>query len=172
MRIRDELPSDAAAIEAVTLAAFAEAPHSNHAEHLVVRELRRSGALSVSLVAEDDDGAVVGHVAASPVTVSCGAKGWHGLGPVSVVPGRQRAGVGTRLVGQALNELRAAGADGCVVLGEPAFYSRFGFAAQPSLVLPGVPAEYFQALSFDGPPASGTVAYHAAFAAGARETRV
>ncbi len=44
--------------------------------------------------------------------------------------------------------LRERGASGCVVLGEPEYYGRFGFKADPDLVLRGVPPEYFQALSF------------------------
>ena len=66
---------------------------------------------------------------------------------------------------EALARLRALGARGCVVLGEPGYYARFGFRAEPSLILPDVPAEYFQALSFDGGMPSGIVAYDEAFAA-------
>jgi putative acetyltransferase len=64
---------------------------------------------------------------------------------------------------EALKTLRERGASGCVVLGEPAYYGRFGFKAVPSLVLPGVPPQYFQALSFDSPNARGIVTYHEAF---------
>ncbi len=76
--IRNETPNDAAAIEAVTAAAFLEAPHTSHTEQFIVAALRAAGALSVSLVAEAE-GAVVGHVAVSPVTISDGAIGWYGL---------------------------------------------------------------------------------------------
>jgi len=164
MRIRSELPSDAAAIEAVTVAAFTNAAHTDHTEQFIVRELRHAGALSVSLVAEDG-GAIIGHVAVSPVKISNGATGWYGLGPISVAPERQGAGVGTQLMRAVLNELRSSGACGCVVLGEPGYYSRFGFVADPKLVLLGVPPEYFQALSFDGSQPAGTVSYHEAFTA-------
>lgn len=164
MRIRSELPSDAAAIEAVTVAAFKNAAHTDHTEQFIVRELRNAGALSVSLVAEDG-GAVIGHVAVSPVTISSGAAGWYGLGPISVEPQRQDSGVGTQLMQAALSELRSSGASGCVVLGEPGYYSRFGFVACPELILPDVPPEYFQAMSFNGALPAGTVSYHAAFAA-------
>lgn len=164
MRIRSELPSDAAAIEAITIAAFKNAAHSNHTEQFIVRGLRSAGALSVSLVAEDD-GRVIGHVAVSPVTISTGAGGWHGLGPLSVEPERQGRGIGSRLIRAALDNLRASGASGCVVLGEPGYYSRFGFVTNSRLILPGVPPEYFQALSFKNAPPAGTVSYHNAFTA-------
>ena len=163
MKIRKEVPSDAVAIEAVIIAAFENAAHTEHTEQFIVRELRKFDVLSVSLVAEDDS-EVIGHVAVSPVTISDGSTGWFGLGPLSVSPERQGGGVGTRLVERALSELRALGAVGCVVLGRPAYYSRFGFTAEPSLVLPGVRAENFQAVSFNGSLPSGTVAYHRAFA--------
>lgn len=162
--IRKEAPADAAAIEAITAAAFRNAPHSSHTEHFIVRALREAGQLSVSLVA-DDDGIVVGHVAVSPVTISDGTVGWYGLGPVSVAPDRQGRGIGARLVEHALSELRRTGASGCAVLGEPGYYSRFGFIAEPSLTLPGVPPEYFQAVTFAGPLPTGEVSYHESFTA-------
>ena len=163
MEIRSEIPADIAAIEAVTVAAFQHAAHTQHTEQFIAAALRRSGALTVSLVAEEE--VVVGHVAVSPVTVSGGVAGWYGLGPVSVAPACQGRGVGRALVERALAELRALGAAGCVVLGEPGYYARFDFVAEPALVLAGVPAEYFQALAFIGPPPWGTAAYHPAFAA-------
>lgn len=162
--IRNELPTDAAAIEAVTIAAFGSAEHSSGTEQFIVRALRDSGQLTVSLVAEED-GRVVGHVAVSPVTITSGSPGWYGLGPVSVVPEQQGKSIGTMLITRALAELRTSGAAGCVVLGEPGYYSRFGFKADPRLVLPGVPSEYFQAITFDGASPVGQVAYHASFEA-------
>jgi predicted N-acetyltransferase YhbS len=163
-RIRKEVPSDAAAIEAVTVAAFHAATHTSRTEQFIVRALREAGKLAISLVAEDQ-GQIVGHVAVSPVTVSDGASGLYGLGPISVAPGNQGQGVGALLVEHALAELRAMGAAGCVVLGEPRYYSRFGFKTQPTLVLPGVPPEYFQVISFSGSLPSGQVKYHDSFEA-------
>lgn len=162
--IRGETPRDVEAIDAVTIAAFRNAGHTSGTEQFIVRALREAGQLAVSLVAEEDD-AVVGHVAASPVMLSGGDAGWYGLGPVSVAPAFQGRGIGGRLVRQALNGLRTRGAAGCVVLGEPGYCGRFGFAAEASLVLPGVPPEYFQAIAFTGVVPAGTVVYHEAFAA-------
>lgn len=53
-----------------------------------------------------------------------------------------------------------------MVLGEPAYYGRFGFNAEPGLIFPGPPPEYFQALGFGGELPTGEVAYHSAFAIG------
>lgn len=164
IRIREEQPQDIAAIEALTVSAFLNAIHTDHTEQFIVNALRNSGKLSVSLVA-DENGTIVGHVAVSPVTISDGASGWYGLGPISVAPEHQRRGLGARLMKQALAELRGLGASGCVVLGDPNYYARFCFRVEPSLALPGVPPEYFQALAFDGSLPAGVVSYHEAFAA-------
>lgn len=162
--IRQESPADVAAIHAVTEAAFLNAPHADHTEQFVVRALREAGALSISLVATQA-GVVIGHVAVSPVTISGGVSGWYGLGPISVIPDMQGQGIGTLLMRAALSQLQAMRASGCVLLGDPAYYSRFGFKAESSLSLPDVPPEYFQALSFGQPLPSGVVSYHAAFSA-------
>lgn len=164
MNIRAETAADRQAIEAVTISAFLNAAHTSHSEQHIVSALRRAGKLSVSLVAESD-GALIGHVAASPVTISDGTPGWFGLGPILVVPQHQGHGIGSQLVRETLRLLRERGASGCVVLGEPQYYGRFGFRINPDLGLPGVPPEYFQALSFDSSEPRGIVSYDDAFQA-------
>ncbi|WP_307695062.1 GNAT family N-acetyltransferase [Variovorax boronicumulans] len=163
--VRPEQPGDEAAIRQLTVAAFAGAAHADGTEHLIVDALRAAGQLTLSLVAEDG-GEIVGHVAVSPVAVSDGTTGWHGLGPISVAPARQGQGIGRLLMDAALAGLRAAGAQGCVLLGDPAFYGRFGFVVRPGLVLPGVPPEYFQAVSFHSAWPVGEVRYDPAFGVG------
>ena len=162
MQIRPEQPADTDAIRALTTEAFAAAPHSSGTEAAIVDGLRAAGALTLSLVAVQD-GAIVGHVAFSPVTIDGAESGWFGLGPVSVRPDRQRGGIGSGLIREGLRRLRENGAGGSVLLGDPAYYGRFGFAADPALVLEGVPPEYFMRLAFDAEPPAGTVRYHAAF---------
>lgn len=162
IRIRDETSADVSAIEIVTISAFLNAPHSSHTEQFIVNALRNTGQLAVSLVA-DAEGAVVGHAAISPVSISDGAHGWFGLGPISVMPEHQARGVGSRLVREALRIVRERGAAGCVVLGEATYYSRFGFEVDPNLILPGAPPEYFQAVSFGSSRPRGMVSYQAAF---------
>ena len=162
--IRKEAPGDAAGISAVTTAAFLDAAHTDHTEQFIVSALREADRLTVSLVAVDGD-SIIGHLAISPVSVSDRSPGWFGLGPVSVAPAWQGRGIGSALVREAFTELGSLHASGCVVLGEPGFYSRFGFMPVPSLVLPGVPPEYFQAVAFTGHMPSGVVAYHESFSA-------
>ena len=160
--IRPETPADIAAIEALTEAAFLQAEHSSHTEHFIVNALRRAGQLSVSLVAQAD-ARVIGHVAVSPVQVSDGSAGWFGLGPIAVLSAHRQHGLGSALMQAALAALQAQGAAGCVLLGDPQFYARFGFRALPQLWLADVPVEYFQALHWHGPLPAGEVRYHAAF---------
>ena len=162
--IRTETPADVTAVATVTEAAFLLARHSSHTEHVIVNALRQAGQLSASLVALAD-ARVIGHVAVSPVQVSDGSVGWFGLGPLSVLPECQRQGVGGALVRAALAALQARAAAGCVLLGDPQYYGRFGFRALPQLWLADVPPEYFQALRWRGPMPAGEVRYHAAFSA-------
>lgn len=160
--VRPEMAEDVVAIEAVIKLAFLDAPHTNHAEQFILAALRDAGALAISLVAEID-GAIVGSVAVSPVFISDGTKGWFGLGPVAVIPKLHGRGIGSQLIREALNKLRGEGASGCVVLGEPSYYQRFGFKSNAHLILPDIPTEYFMALLFETPMPSGTVSYHQAF---------
>jgi putative acetyltransferase len=66
---------------------------------------------------------------------------------------------------EVLRLLEERGAAGCVLLGNPAYYARFGFKPESSLVLPDVPTEYFQAISFRQPLPCEIVTYHEAFSA-------
>lgn len=162
--IRPECPADVDAIGDVTRQAFLSHPHSSHTEQFIVHALRKANALSVSLVAERA-GRVVGHIAFSPVTVTDGSPRWYGLGPVSVIPELQGQGIGRALIENGLERIRELGAQGCVLLGEPSLYGRFGFANCSGLVLEGVPQEFFLSLPFSSISAKGHVTYNDAFAA-------
>ena len=109
------------------------------------------------------DGVIVGHVAFSPVSISDGTPDWYGLGPISVDPARQGEGIGGALVREGLEQLKVLAAAGCVLLGDPAYYSRFGFEADPKLTLDGVPPEYFMRVAFSPVYGAGSVSYHPGF---------
>ncbi|MEI2301061.1 GNAT family N-acetyltransferase [Ensifer sp. MJa1] len=162
MYIRHERPGDEQAIHDVTAAAFEGHPHSDQSEPLIIARLREAGALSLSLVAEKDE-AIVGHIAFSPVTLTPAETGWFGLGPVAVLPDLQSQGIGRQLIREGVEWLRAEGASGCVVVGDPAYYQKFGFRNESALVFPGCAPQYFMALALSGAMAAGTVAYHPAF---------
>lgn len=162
MIIRRERPEDAAAIGALTAAAFEGHPYSDGSEPKIIERLRRLGQLSLSLVAEEN-GEIVGHVAFSPVSLSGGGEGWYGLGPVAVLPSRQRSGIGSALINEGLTILKGEGAEGFALVGDPNYYRRFGFAALPQLQTTGVPPEFFLVLPLHGEVPSGIVAFHPAF---------
>lgn len=162
MQIRPERPEDIDAIRSLTKAAFRDMPYSSQTEAAIVDALRNAGALAISLVAVKESD-VVGHVAFSPVTIDGAPGGWYGLGPVSVHPSQQRKGIGTALIHEGLDRLRRMDAHGCVVLGEPSYYSRFGFRNDPHLRYADAPPEYFQCLAFTAPAPKGEVAYHPGF---------
>jgi putative acetyltransferase len=161
--IRPERETDIESISDVTRRAFKNHPISHQTEHFIVDALRRAGVLTVSLVAEVD-GVVVGHVAFSPVTISTGAQGWYGVGPLSVVPELQRQGIGKLLMNEGLSLLRDTGAKGCVLVGDPGYYGHFGFRNLPSMIYEGIPQEYFLTLEFiEGGSAAGMVTFHEGF---------
>lgn len=162
MIIRDERPTEIVAIRDLITSAFALVPRSSGRESTIVEMLRANGALSISLVA-DVQGDVVGHVAFSPVTINGLRSGWYGLGPVCVGVHMQRRGIGEALIKAGLQRLEAEGAQGCVVLGNPGYYRRFGFENDPELRLPGAPEAYFQRLCLRGDAPGGIVEYHRAF---------
>jgi putative acetyltransferase len=162
--IRNEIESDVEAISEITKAAFNSLAISNHTEQFIICALRDANALTISLVAEAEK-KVVGHIAFSPVTISDGSPDWYGLGPISVVPELQKQGIGKSLIYEGLSSLKSLGAKGCVLVGDPGYYERFGFRHLPDLFIDGVPQQYFLALPFEESKASGTVVFHEGFSA-------
>ena len=162
MLIRQETASDREAIARLTQAAFAGAAHSSETEHQIIDRLRDAGSLSLSLVLDISD-QIVAHVAFSPVLIEGKDLGWFGLGPVAVDPNRQGEGLGSAVIKQGLAEIAARGAKGCVVLGEPDYYQRFGFLPGAGLRFEGAPAEYFMRLDFSDDRPTGAVTYQPAF---------
>src|SRR6516162_424656 len=88
--IREERPTDAAAIREVNTRAFGQQQEAD-----IVDALRANGAASLSLVAAVDE-RIVGHIMYSPVQI--GRLEGRGLGPMGVLPEYQRRGIGSRLV--------------------------------------------------------------------------
>ena len=165
MIIRPETPRDFDAIREVNIVAFEHHPFSHQTEHLIVEALRAADALELSLVAEID-GEVVGHVAFSAATIGGTSSGWFLLGPVAVLPGHQGKGIGRALVEAGLDALRSRDAGGCVLVGDHAFYCRFGFRRYPGITWEGVPDENVLCLVMSGDAPVGEVTCHPAFSAG------
>ncbi|GAA1859524.1 GNAT family N-acetyltransferase [Brevibacterium marinum] len=154
MLIRRERSGDTEAIRAVTAAAFRAAEHSappaepggDPGEATLISWLRSDPGWipELSLVALDSD-EIIGHVVATRAHVgSCPALG---LGPISVLPERQGAGVGSALMHAVLGAADARGETVVGLLGDPAYYGRFGFVpASTTAVTSPDPAwgDYFQ----------------------------
>ncbi|RAK60491.1 N-acetyltransferase [Phenylobacterium hankyongense] len=158
--IRYARPADHAAIDAVVSAAFGQADEAR-----LVARLRADGDALFEMVAEQA-GEVVGHVMFSRLWADRDEM-FAALAPLAVRPEAQRAGLGSGLVRAGLEMAKEFGAHGVLVLGDPAFYPRFGFsaaaAAQVSAPYAGQPAFMALALepgAFDAPV---SVAYPDAF---------
>jgi putative acetyltransferase len=139
--IRAELPGDEDGIRRVHNAAF-----PSPLESRLVDALRGVGRLTISRVAAIE-AEIVGHIAFSPITINDSIVGL-GLAPLAVAPSFQRQGIGSILLLDSLGECAANGVGLIVVLGEPSYYSRFGFkhAAQWNLSDEYKGGEAFQAI--------------------------
>lgn len=161
--IRRETDADISAIREVAGRAFTEFSYAQYSEQEIVESLRDKDALVVSLIAVAGP-FVVGHLAASAVTISDGTEGWVSIGPLSVAPNSQGRGAGSALVTAALDQLREAGIGGVVAVGDPAFYGRFGFAVAENLTHPGaIPGTFMARPICDARVPSGQVRYHPVF---------
>lgn len=165
LTVRPETGGDAGAIRDVHLKTF-----STPAEADLVARLRDGCDSEISLVAEQA-GEIVGHVMLSRMNVSADGRAFRalGLGPVGVLPGCQGSGIGSELIRSALAVAAALGEEVVFVLGEPEYYSGFGFSPETAAPFASPYAgPYFMALWLRppmAPPGSGTAAYAPAFGA-------
>lgn len=125
--IRRETPADVAAVRAVTAIAFARTETVEAIEAKLLDQLRAGPAWlpELSMVATDAEGEVIGHVVCSRAHVD--GVPVVGLGPISVLPGHQRKGVGLALVHSAIGGADALGEPLVALLGSPEYYGRYGF---------------------------------------------
>jgi putative acetyltransferase len=165
VHIRTEQPGDAEAIHTLTVAAFQTVPYGDGSEGRIIDSLRASGALALSLVAKEA-GVILGQVTFSPVTIDGREGPWLGLGPIAVAPARKHQGIGSALIREGLARIAAEGAELCVLLGNPAYYGRFGFEHDPALSCDDGPAEAFQRIVLKGEAPRGKVTFHNAFGVG------
>jgi len=160
--IRVEQPADSKIIYRLTQIAFEPKAFSDGTEADVINRLRDAGDLTLSLVAELNS-EIVGHVAFSPVTIGQFANDWYGLGPVSVHPDHQLTGIGSALIIEGLKRLQERGAEGCALIGDPKYYSRFGFVSNGEVTYSDVPNHIVQWLSFGEQRPIGELIFHDAF---------
>ncbi len=165
MKVRAETRHDHEPVHALNAAAF-----ESDAEADLVDTLRTEANPVISLVAEVD-GAAVGHILFSPVTLTGHEdRLWLALAPMAVRPEVQRRGIGSALVRAGLERCRELSAAAVVVLGHPRFYPKFGFVPSTRYAIRSdynVPEEVFMILELEEGAltgVSGTVKYHPAFA--------
>jgi putative acetyltransferase len=160
--IRHARPADHAAIEAVLRAAFGRAD-----EAILAARLRADGDCVFELIAEEA-GVVVGYVLFSRLWADR-FELYGALGPLAVHPSRHGEGLGSKLVRTGLENAREFGCYGVLVLGDPAYYGRFGFSADAAREInaPYSGRAAFQALALEDDAFAGamSVAYPDAFAA-------
>ena len=162
--IRPERGRDRPAVHVLNAAAF-----DSPAEADLVDRLRQSSDY-LALVAKCG-GRIVGHIAFTPVVLSSdSALKLAGLAPLAVAATHRRRGIGSALVRAGLVRCRQAGFGAAVVLGDPAYYSRFGFRPGATSQLTceyAVPVEAFMAIELQPgflDAKSGMVSFHSAFA--------
>lgn len=161
--LREERPGDRSAVAAAITAAFGRPDEAR-----LVAALAADGETVISWVAEIE-GAIVGHILFSrlPIEHRRGQLAALALAPLSVVPQRQRQGIGSALVRDGLARCRARGESAVVVVGDPNYYGRFGFSSEAArrLATP-FPGPAFMALELISDALAideGRVRYPAAF---------
>jgi HAD superfamily hydrolase (TIGR01509 family) len=127
LALRPETPDDIPGIRRVEEAAF---PHPNEADLVDLARVRGKSTLSMVAIQE---GGVLGHILFTPVALDPLHPGWRnpstglGLGPIAILPEFQRTGIGSRLLRAGLEHVRRLDYGFVVLLGDPAYYSHFGF---------------------------------------------
>ena len=153
--VRPEDPRDFAAVRSLVARAFTDAEHSAPpveadgapGETTLVGWLRNSPAHDPRFALTAQDGAdLVGFAMAT--WGRCGGEPVLGVGPVAVDPAKQGEGIGSRLMTALVERATDAGQPALVLLGDPEFYSRFGFVPASRLGIAGEPewGAFFQAV--------------------------
>ena len=165
MKIRKETAADIEAVFEINRSAF---PTEEEAQ--LVNRLRETASPLISLVAEGEQ-EIIGHILFTPVTLDSDTNLFlMGLAPMAVNSARQNKGIGTLLARAGIEECRALGAAGLVVLGHPKYYSRFGFSPSANFGIKskydGAP-EVFMVLELSAEVfagKAGVISYHSSFA--------
>lgn len=167
MLIRPEQHDDFDAVSKVNRLAFDRLD-----EAILVDRLRETARPNVSLVAEKEDGQIIGHILLTPASIHAPHDDVMGMGlaPMAVHPDYQRLGIGSKLLKAGINAIAEMGYPYIIVLGHVDYYPRFGFVPASLRNIrcqwTGIPDEAFMILVLD-PIAmqhvSGTAYYHPVF---------
>ncbi len=152
-RLRSEAPTDAPAVEALLDRVFGV-----RRRHKISYRYRVGipPLADLCLVAEEA-GRLVGTIRYWPVRV--GRLPALLLGPVAIAPSHEGNGIGRALIETSLARAAGGGHDLVLLVGDPGYYDRFGFApAAPAIVMPGEdPARlrFRRLVAGAGPPPAG-----------------
>ena len=129
--IRKEEEKDYQQVFELTEEAFREMEHSDHQEQFLVEKLRRSEAFipELSLVAENEDGRIAGHILFTKITIEGDGEAFQSLAlaPVSVKPEFQNQGLGGRLITTGHRIAKELGYQSVILIGHENYYPRFGY---------------------------------------------
>ena len=159
LNIRPERPEDAAGVRVLLDGAF-----GGDTESKVVERLRADGDFVLSLVAENGEG-IAGYAGFPRLVLRLDERNVPvvGLAPIGVSPPLQRRGIGGALIRNGLARLKDRAERLVFVLGDPAYYGRFGFTVMEGFVS-RYAGPYFQALMLaPDAPKAGRVSYPSAF---------
>lgn len=129
LTVRAETPADAAAVEALVLAAFGPGRFAKTAERL-----RERAAMAAGFVAQDG-GRIIGSVRLWSITI--GETPSLFLGPIAVAADSRKAGLGADLVRACVAHARDHAALGLLLVGDAPYFGRFGFREAADVILPG-----------------------------------
>ena len=160
--IRPEQRGDEDAIYALTQRAFEPMPYAGGNEQDLINKLRERGELHLSLVVEAD-GTLIGQVTFSAASLDGKIGQWYALGPVAIDPKWQGRGIGAELINAGLKAIQEQGSLGCILTGNPAYYTRFGSKPAASHVPAEQSTEYFMVKQFNDAPLIGRFAFNPAF---------
>jgi putative acetyltransferase len=163
LNVRLEQHADASPVRAVLARAF-----GGSAEADLVDRLRANGELVLALVAERANVGIEGYVAFPRLWVETASLRLAAvaLAPLAVVPDIQGLGAGSTLVRRGIALLEQRGEQLVFVLGDPAYYARFGFdAAAAARFNSPYDGPHFMVLRLTpAAPRQGSVRYPFAFA--------
>ncbi|WP_330747341.1 GNAT family N-acetyltransferase [Chryseobacterium sp. CP-77] len=129
--IRQEEKKDHQQVFQLTEEAFSEMEHSDHQEQFLVEKLRKSDAFipELSLVAEDENGRIAGHILFTKIKIVNEEKSFESLAlaPVSVKPEFQNQGIGTKLILEGHRIAKELGYKSVILIGHEKYYPRFGY---------------------------------------------
>lgn len=155
IEIREEKKEDYDAVQIVNDRAF-----GTPEEGRIINKLRKVCRETLSLVAVSGK-EIVGHVFFSPAAIDFEETQVIGMGlaPLAVLPEYQKQGIGLLLVKEGLRRIKETDCPFIIVLGDPKYYSRFGFERASIYGLKcqwdGLPEEAFRVLVLNKPVLAG-----------------